>query len=708
MPRARLRADLDRLAGDLRWAFHGPTRALFAELDPVGWQRTGRNPVALLASLDESRLAAAAAEHPTFAARVGDAVEELFAYHGEADTWYARHRGDPDRTVVYLSAEFALADCLHTYSGGLGVLAGDHLRSASDLGIPLIGVGLAYRDGFFRQRIDADGWQHHDPAANDWPHAPVEPVVDADGQRVTVTVELGDGEVTVEAWKVQVGRVPLYLLDTNVASNTDAHRAITGQLYGGDEDTRLRQELVLGVGGVRLLEALGTEAAVHHLNEGHAAFAGLERLRHHLAAGDDLDGTVKRVHDELVFTTHTPVAAGHDEFARELASFHLSPLAAQLGVPFEALWDLATGEGDEKWSMTVLALALAGRSNGVARLHGEVSRRMWARLYPGRPVDDVPIGHVTNGVHPGMWVGDELARLYDWQLGANWRRTTDATLWERIREVDPAELWAAHVTARRRLVAVARDRLAEQTRRLGVGPDGRGLDPDALTIGFARRFATYKRATLLAYDVDRLRSILTDADRPVQVLIAGKAHPRDDAGKALIQRVVELSRDPALQGRLVFLEGYDLDLARLLVAGVDVWLNNPLRPLEASGTSGMKAAMNGVLNLSVLDGWWDEAVADHADHAEAGFGWAIGDRDESGDEHARTAKDADALYRLLSDEIVPTFHDRDDAGVPRRWVAMMRDAIALLSPAYSTHRMVTDYVTMAYDAVGAHGRRSAD
>jgi glycogen phosphorylase len=699
MPLDRLRADLDRLALDLRWVFHGPTRALFEELDPVGWQRSGRNPVALLASLDEGRLEAAATEHPTFAARVADAVNELFAYHRDRDTWFARHGGDPSRVVAYYSAEFGLADCLHTYSGGLGVLAGDHLRSASDLGLPLVGIGLAYRDGYFRQRLDAAGWQHHDPATNRWSQAPVTPVEDAAGHRVTVTVELGDGELDVQAWKVQVGRVPLYLLDTDLEGNTEAHRAITGQLYGGDEETRLRQEVVLGVGGARLLETLGVEVAVHHLNEGHAAFAGLERLRHHLAAGADLAGAVQRVRDELVFTTHTPVAAGHDEFPRPLASHHLAPLAARLGVPFDELWDLATGDGDEKWSMTVLALRLAGRANGVARLHGEVSRRMWGRLWPDRAVADVPISHVTNGVHPGMWVGGELARVYDRQLGASWRRTTDRAVWERIRDVDPAELWAAHVASRRQLIAAARDRLTEQARRLGAGPDGRGLDPDGLTIGFARRFATYKRATLFAHDLDRLRAIVGDDDRPVQVLVAGKAHPRDDAGKVLIQRLVELSRDPALRGRLVFLEGYDLDLARSLVAGVDVWLNNPLRPLEASGTSGMKAAMNGVLNLSILDGWWDEAVADLADRAEVGFGWAIGDRDESGIEATRTAKDAAALYRLLSDEIVPTFHDRDEAGVPQRWAAMMRDAIALLSPAYSTHRMVADYVTQAYDAV---------
>jgi glycogen phosphorylase len=706
MPPARLHADLERLAHDLRWAFHGPTRALFAELDRDGWQRSGRNPTAMLASLGEEQLAAAAAD-PSFERRVTEAVADLDAYHGETDTWYARHGGDPARTVAYLSAEFALADCLHTYSGGLGVLAGDHLRSASDLGIPLVGIGLAYRDGFFRQRLDADGWQHHDPAGNDWAHAPVTPVLDDAGDRLTVTVEVGDGDVAVQAWRVQVGRVPLYLLDTDVVSNTEAHRAITGQLYGGEEDTRLRQELVLGVGGVRLLHALGLEVAVHHLNEGHAAFAGLERLRYHLGRGADLETARKQLRDELVFTTHTPVAAGHDEFPRDLASYHLHPLASRIGVPFGSLWDLATGDGDEKWSMTVLALRLAGRSNGVARLHGEVSRRMWARLYPDRPVEEVPIGHVTNGVHPGMWVGDEVARLFDRELGPGWRLSTDAADWERIHGVDPAALWEAHVAARTRLVTLARARLTEQAHRLGIGPDGAGLDPEVLTIGFARRFATYKRATLLAHDLDRLRALVGDADRPVQILVAGKAHPRDDAGKVLIQRLVELSRDPAMHGRLVLLEGYDLDLARLLVAGADVWLNNPLRPLEASGTSGMKAAMNGALNLSVLDGWWDEAVADLAGRARAGFGWAIGDRDESGPEPDRSARDADALYRLLTDEVVPAFHDRDEAGVPRRWVAMMQDSIALLSPAFSTHRMVSDYVTDAYEAVGADDRRRA-
>ncbi|HSK24636.1 MAG TPA: alpha-glucan family phosphorylase [Egicoccus sp.] len=694
MQRVRLASELDRLATNLRHAWYGPARSVLEDLDPVSWERVGRNPVRLLresgAQLD------IAPERPGYAARVHDAAEDLDRYLAAEDTWYLRAGGDPNRVVAYYSAEFALSDALHTYSGGLGVLAGDHLRSASDLGIPLVAIGLAYRDGYFRQRLDASGWQHADPARNDFEDAPVRPVLADDGSRLTVEVPLGDGRVQVQAWHVAVGRISLYLLDTDLEDNLPHHREVTGQLYGGDDDMRLRQELVLGVGGARLLHALGVDVDVHHLNEGHAAFAAIERLRRHLEGGQTFASAVDLVRGELVFTTHTPVPAGHDEFGWDLASYHLAPLTAELGVDFTQLWKLATGPDGDKWSQTVLALSMAGKANGVARLHGEVSRRMWANLWPGRPVDEVPIGHVTNGVHPGLWVGPELAALFDARLGPAWRASDGAEAWHGVRDIDPAVLWATHVAARRRLVGQTRDRLAAQSRRLGAGSAGRGLDPDALTIGFARRFATYKRATLLAHDVDRLAAILGDDQRPVQVLVAGKAHPRDEGGKRLIQQLVTLSRDPKLKGRLVFLEGYDLELARSLVAGVDVWLNNPLRPLEASGTSGMKAAMNGVLNLSILDGWWDEAVADLTPRAEVGFGWAIGDRSETGSEAARAASDAASLYRLLTDELVPTFYDRDGDGVPSRWVAMMRDAIALLSPQFSTHRMVADYVDQAY------------
>jgi glycogen phosphorylase len=716
---ATLLDDLHRLAHDLRWSWHEPIELLFEELDPDGWRRSGRDPVAMLASVSEERLAAALV-HPTFADRVAAGVAELEASLAASDTWYARSGADPDRLVAYLSAEFALTDCLRIYSGGLGALAGDHLRSASDLGVPLVAVGLAYRDGYFTQALDASGWQQESAARNDFAAGPARPV-ERDGERVLVPVEVGDGTVQVAAWEVTVGRVRLLLLDTDVDGNAHHHRTITGQLYGGDDDTRLRQELILGVGAVRLLAELGLRPATYHLNEGHAAFAALERLRVHLADGagsDRPDGAgfdfpdgagfgdaLARVRDELVFTTHTPVPAGHDRFVHGAAAWHLAPLAERAGVAFDRLWQLAV-DGDGLWSQTVLAVRTSRSVNGVARLHGAVSRAMLAPLYGASDPDEVPIGHVTNGVHPSRWVGRELADLYDWHLGPEWRTTVDPQVWQRVRAVDPAVLWRAHTAARYRLVRTARERLSAQTRRVGSGPDGRGLDPDALTLGFARRFATYKRGTLLAHDVDRLVQLLADEDRPVQLLLAGKAHPRDEAGKHVIQHLVRLSRDARFRGRIAVLEGYDLHLARTLVGGVDVWLNTPLRPLEASGTSGMKAAMNGVLNASILDGWWDEAVADHADEAEVGFGWVIGGRDEDGDRDRRDRADAGSLYAVL-DEVVATFHDRDTDGIPARWVAMMQDAIALLAPAYSTHRMVADYVDQVYAAGPVPAGRSA-
>jgi glycogen phosphorylase len=685
-----LRSDLDRLARNLRWAWRQSTKQLFLDLAEPDWEAAGRNPVAIVAALTDERLTALAGD-PALLARVRAAVADLDGYLAASDTWFDREGGERDRLVAYLSAEFALADCLHTYSGGLGVLAGDHVRSASDLGLPFVGVSLAYRDGYFRQLIDADGRQLTESAGNDWERQPVSPVLDGSGERVVVEVEMGDGVVRAQAWVVHVGRVQVYLLDTDVPGNTPEHGAITAHLYGGDRDTRLRQELVLGVGGVRLLAALGLHPSVLHLNEGHAAFAGLERLRPRLAAGMDLAGAVEDARTELVFTTHTPVPAGHDRFERELAARHLAPLAERLGVRFDEVWALATGEGEPDWNQTVLALRLAGRSNGVARLHGRVSREMWAHLWPEVPTSEVPIDHVTNGVHVERWTGQEIARVVERAVGPGWQHRFEADAFEPVRDVAADELWAARKAARRRLVDVARRRLAQQAERLGVGPDGGGLDADVLTIGFARRFATYKRATLLAHDVERLARIVTDRERPVQLLIAGKAHPADEPGQRLIRELVQLSHDPRFEGRVAFLEGYDLELGSALTSGADVWLNNPLRPLEASGTSGMKAAMNGVLNLSVLDGWWDEAVAELAGLADVGFGWAVGDTAEDRDRASQDAADAAALYALLEDQVVPLFHDRNEDGIPLRWVAMMKDSIRVLTPRFSTHRMVAEY-----------------
>jgi glycogen phosphorylase len=683
-----LRSQLLHLASNLRWAWHRPTAELLRELAGELWEATGRNPLEAMRSLPDERLAELAGDE-AWSSRISSLTDDLDAAL-TAHSWYAEHGPPLPGPVAYFSAEFALSDNLKTYSGGLGVLAGDHLRSASDLGLPLIAVGLAYHQGYFRQTIDGDGRQQHHLATNHFEHQPATEVTDEGGRRLTVEVPMGDGVVTAQAWRIDIGRVPLYLLDTDVEGNEPHHRDITDQLYGGDEELRLRQELVLGVGGVRLLDALGIEPAVFHLNEGHAALAGLARLGVHRDGDAPLDASRDAVRRELVFTTHTPVPAGHDTFGWDLARYHLEPFTHSLGMSFEGAWELATRDHGDRWNQTVLALRLAGRTNGVAKLHGAVSRAMFADLWQDRTVDEVPIDHVTNGVHPTSWVGPDVAELLD-AHAPGWSSDRDLTDLESVRDIDPAALWKAHERARSRLIDEARARLDWQAHREGIAPDGRGLDPGILTIGFARRFATYKRGTLLATDVDRLARIVADEDRPVQILIAGKAHPADQGGQQLIADLVWLSRDPRLMGRLAVLEGYDLELGGLLTAGCDVWLNNPLRPMEASGTSGMKAAMNGGLNLSVLDGWWDEAVADLAGSADAGFGWVIGDDRVLDDRAEQDGRDADSLYRVLADQVVPLFYDRDRDGLPHGWLAMMLDAIRVLSPRFSSHRMVVDY-----------------
>lgn len=679
-----LRAQLERLARNLRWFFDHPTRALFHELAAKLDDVDGGDPTEVVAHLDDTALTALVAD-----AALMDRIRGLVAAL-DGELAGAPDLGADTRVVAYLSAEFALCDPLHTYSGGLGVLAGDHLRSASDLALPLVAVGLAYRDGYFTQTVDGHGQQHADPAPNDLEHSAAEAIVDRKGDRLIVEVPMGDGVVMVQGWRVAVGRVPLILLDTDVRDNAAHHRDITRHLYGGDKDTRIRQELVLGVGGVRMLDAMGIHPALYHLNEGHAAFAALERLGVHHRGGQDLDAALARVREELQFTAHTPVPAGHDTFDHGLAEHHLRPLADHLGVPFERLWSLATGGDFHTWNQTVLALKLAGRTNGVARLHGQVSRSMFASLWPDRPVEEVPIDHVTNGVHPTSWTGPDIAALLDAYV-PGWRRGTDPSAWQLLREVDREVLWQARTRARGRLLDEVRARMATRAARTGVSAGGEGLDPEALTIGFARRFATYKRGSLMLRDMDRLGAILGDDDRPVQILVAGKAHPADRYGQAVLRELVEASADPRLKGRLVFIEGYDLALGGLLTSGCDVWLNTPLRPQEASGTSGMKSSMNGGLNLSVLDGWWDEADSDQQPLAEAGIGWSIGDRTPVSDIDAQNATDAAEIYRLLAEEVVPTFHDRDAAGLPQRWLDMALDAIVLLSPVYSTHRMVHDY-----------------
>jgi starch phosphorylase len=598
-----------------------------------------------------------------------------------------------------------VTECLSIYSGGLGLLAGDHLKSASDLGVPLVGMGLLYQQGYFRQRVTDDGWQQETYEDNDFHNLPLRLERAADGRPLTVSVCLPGREVVAQVWRAQVGRIALYLLDTNLDANQPADRDITDQLYGGDLEMRLKQEIVLGIGGYRALEALGLAPTIYHMNEGHAAFLALERIRHLGEEHGVPFATARELASAgLLFTTHTPVAAGHDYFPPDLLERYFGSYAESLGLPFGELLSLGqqcSGERAGDFCMTVLALRLAARSNGVSRLHGAVSRQMWQHLWPGLPEDEVPIGHVTNGVHLRSWVAPEIDQLYERYLGPRWRDEPAARdVWWHVDRIPAEELWRTHDAERERLVTFARRwqraHLASRSApRFEIEATDELLDGRVLTIGFARRFATYKRAGLLLRDPDRLARLLNDPDRPVQLIFAGKAHPRDDGGKELIRQVIALARQDRFRRRIVFLEDYDPAVARAMVQGCDVWLNTPHRPEEASGTSGMKAVANGLLHLSTLDGWWDEAWRDHGEAGEP-LGWAIGRGQAYADVAEQDALEADSLYALLEHDVVPTFYDRDARGLPRRWIAHMKASIGTLCPRFNTNRMVWEYVDQFY------------
>ena len=608
---------LRQLAYNLRWAWDHDTIELFRRLDSELWESTGHNPVLMLGSVEQGELEAAAKDE-AFLAHLERKLKELDAYLNSPSTWFQRTYGDPGAMLVaYFSAEFGLTECLSVFAGGLGVLAGDHLKSASDLGVPLVGVGLLYQQGYFKQYLNPAGWQQETYEDNDFRNLPLSLELRPDGRPLTIEINYDGRVVAARIWKVRVGRVNLYLLDTNVASNRQDDRDITDQLYGGDLEMRLKQEILLGIGGHRALEALGLEPTVYHMNEGHSAFLAVEWVRrltekHKLSFAEARDVASAG----LIFTTHTPVPAGHDYFPTALLDRYLGNYIRRLGLApadFYGLGRQHPERQDEDFCMTVLALRTASASNGVSKLHGQVSRGMWKSIWPGVPEDEIPIGHVTNGVHFRSWISHEMNQLYDRYLGPKWREEhADANLWRRVESIPAEELWRSHERRRERLVAFARRRLRIQLQRRGapqseIDAADEVLDPDALTIGFARRFATYKRASLVLSDLHRLQQILNQPGRPVQIVFAGKAHPRDDAGKALIQQVVKFAQQKEFRRRLVFLEDYDMAVARYLVQGSDIWLNTPLRPLEASGTSGMKALANGGLNLSTLDGWWDEA-----------------------------------------------------------------------------------------------------
>ena len=696
---------LRQIALNLRWVWDHEARSLFADLDGALWDRTQHNPILMLELIDQDRLDAAARDQ-SYVARLAEAEQILSRYMRGESTWYRRSEAGSDQPLVaYFSAEFGVTECLSIFAGGLGVLAGDHLKSSSDLGLPLIGVGLLYQEGYFHQLLSESGWQQELYGQHEFEQLPLTRVLGDDGEPLQVRIEMPGRLVYANVWRAQVGRIALFLLDTNSARNQPDDRRITDKLYGGDIDARIKQEIVLGIGGYRALREMKLNPSVFHMNEGHSAFLGLERVRqlmerHHVS----FDAAREAASAGLVFTSHTPVPAGHDYFTPDLINHYFGEYASSLGISMQEFLTLGRQnpfDDGELFCMTILALKLACFSNGVSELHGDVTRRMWSGLWPGVPVDEIPIGRVTNGVHLNSWIGPEMGALYDRHIGIEWRHEpADSDAWRRIAQVSDADIWNAHERARLRLVEYARAHLTQQLERRGasnhhVFANDKVLRPDALTIGFGRRFASYKRATLLFRDPARLERLITNPERPVQIIIGGKAHPRDDQGKELIRQIVVLSRQEPFRRHIVFLEDYDIAVASQMVQGADVWLNTPRRPMEASGTSGMKAAANGVLNMSTLDGWWAEAW-NNSDRQSPPIGWTIGRSQPYPSIDLQDRADSDDLYDLLEQEVVPTFYRRDARGLPVEWIQQMRSSIRQLTGVFNTHRMVWQYYEQFY------------
>lgn len=693
---------LQDLAYNLWWSWNPDAQILYSAIDEDLWRRVNQNPVKFLRRVRQQQLEEAA-QNPDYLDRYQAVLAEFDEYMAaDADTWFRRNFPErQEERIAYFSAEFGLHEALPIYSGGLGILSGDHCKEASDMGLPLIGVGFLYPQGYFTQRINPEGRQEALYEKIDFAEVPATPALAPDGTPVEVHVDLPGRTVYAKVWKIQVGRVPLFLMDTDVERNAPQDRELSARLYGGDHEMRISQEFVLGIGGVRTLRALGHQPTVWHMNEGHSAFLGLERIRELVQQGIGFDTAVEAVRAGNVFTTHTPVPAGHDAFNFELVEKFFWQYWGQLGIDRDRFLNLARHQQEwgPQFSMTVLAFRLSAYHNGVSQLHGHVSRRMWQELWPGTPVEQVPIGHITNGVHTGTWLTKELRDLYSDYFADGWLdRVDEPDVWQAIAEVPDEELWTAHCTRKEKMVGFVRDRLRAQLLRHGEGPrqlariDG-VLDPNALTLGFARRFATYKRATLLFRDRERLRRILNDLDRPVQIVFAGKAHPADEPGKSLIEEIYRMGQEPEFFGKIVFIENYDMNVARHLISGVDVWLNNPRRPYEASGTSGQKAAMSGAPNFSVLDGWWREAYESGPDGSN---GWPIGEEREYKNTDTQDEADALSLYATLEDEIVPLYYERSMAGMPDGWLAKMRNSIATCGPQFSMRRMLVDYTRSLY------------
>ncbi len=687
-----------KVAHNIWWSWNVEAISLLRRVDPNLWDFHSGNPIAVLGTLSADRVAELEKDK-AFQSNLERVVGDLDRYLSLTSWFESEHPTSTDSLIGYFSLEFGLHESLPLYSGGLGILAGDHLKSASDLGLPLVGMGLAYQTGYFRQYLNHDGWQMEEYSVNDFHNMSMQLEVDDDGHEVTIEVHYPGRVVTARVWRVQVGRNPLFLLDTNLPGNRPEDRELTSTLYGGDHDMRIRQEILLGIGGLRALIKLGLEPSMCHLNEGHSAFLALERINLLMKnKGLNYDTAFEMVRATNVFTTHTPVPAGNDHFHPDLVRSYLASKADELGLDMEKL--LALGRSNpqnrnETFCMTVLALRLSRNVNGVSELHGHVSREMWQSIWPEVPMEEIPIAHVTNGIHTRSWLCNEIARLYDRYLGPRWyEEPTNKTLWDRVSLIPDAELWRSHERMRERLVSFVRARLRKQLLKRGanrawVKEASQVLDPEALTIGFARRFATYKRAALIMRDPARLSQILNDPERPVQLIFAGKAHPKDQPGKELIRQLVHLAQQHNFRHRIVFIEDYNIEVARYMVQGVDIWLNTPRRPLEASGTSGMKVPPNGGINLSILDGWWCEGY-------QQDNGWAIGGGEDYDDQDYQDEVESTALYDLLENEIVPTFYERSNDDVPREWTHIMKNSMRTVNTEFNTNRMVEEYTQRFY------------
>jgi starch phosphorylase len=688
---------LEELAKDLWWSWNPEARSLFRRLDYTVWRQTAHNPVRMLQVLPPAVFERAMSD-AWWMATYDRVIARFDAARAAHNTWCGNTFPDlASKTIAYFSAEFALHQSLPIYAGGLGVLAGDHCKEASDLGVPLVGVGFMYPQGYFHQNLTSDGWQQEVYEKLNWTAAAIEPAIAADGKPCITAVPLGNRTVLVAVWRVRVGRVTLFLLDTDLDENAPWDRELSARLYGGDRETRVQQEIILGIGGVRALKAMGITASVYHLNEGHAAFVVLQRIRELCEGGATFERALDEVRRTTVFTTHTPVPAGHDAFPFHLVETHLAGAWGDLGALRERFLALGLYDngGGPMFNMTALALRTSGAVNGVSRLHGEVTKQMWQSIWPGVPFESLPVRAITNGVHVPTWISAEIQSLFERHLGPEWLDSHDDPAFaDRVMDIPDDELWAARQSLRAFLFNFVRERARNRWAQEHVNPArivaaGTMFDHNTLTIGFARRFTGYKRPELIFLDSDRLARLLTAPGRAVQIVFAGKAHPADDVGKHHLQRIYRRALDPAFGGRIGFVDDYDLHVAHYLVQGCDVWLNNPRKPLEASGTSGMKAAINGTPHMSIGDGWWAEGYS-------GDNGWLIEGHADPNDHGAQDWADAQAIYELIEQQLVPTFYDRDDRGVPRRWLQIIKHSIKTVLPQFSARRMVKDYVREMY------------